>query len=528
MSVRSDNRRSSEAPATNPALVLLVEDDPALREALTVTLELENIAFRAVDSAESALREMELSRPGMVVSDIRLPGIPGIDLLTLARDSHKDLPVVLMTAFADARMAVDALRAGARDFLLKPFRPEQLVEVVRRYLPQPGHPLVTSTGPVAVDPTSRRLLQKLERVAQTDATVLLLGESGSGKEVMAQFVHQRSPRCKQAFVAINCAAIPSTLLESTLFGFERGAFTGAGKSHPGKFELAQGGSLFLDEIGEMPLELQAKLLRVLQERQVERVGSHQTVELNVRMIAATNQDLSARVAKGLFREDLFYRLNVFPLRVPALRERPADILALAERFLLKYRASMGLPEARLSEASRKALVAHVWPGNVRELENAIQRGLLLCDGIWIHPGDLDLEAGAIAPEEADPRLPPGDGGPGSPASKQTGRSQSASRGAPRLEGETGAASGVMNSENAVSAGVAPQGAASADSARGLDGSRRGEAVSSEIRDVERDHILKVLREAGGNRKRAVEILGMSDRTLRHKLKLWREAGVAIP
>jgi two-component system response regulator FlrC len=219
---------------------------------------------------------------------------------------------------------------------------------------------------------------------------------------------------------------------------------------------------------------------------------------------------------------------VFPLRVPALRERPADILALAERFLLKYRASMGLPEARLSEASRKALVAHVWPGNVRELENAIQRGLLLCDGIWIHPGDLDLEAGAIAPEEADPRLPPGDGGPGSPASKQTGRSQSASRGAPRLEGETGAASGVMNSENAVSAGVAPQGAASADSARGLDGSRRGEAVSSEIRDVERDHILKVLREAGGNRKRAVEILGMSDRTLRHKLKLWREAGVAIP
>jgi len=352
---------------------------------------------------------------------------------------------------------------------------------------------------------------------------------------MAQFVHQRSPRRRQAFVAINCAAIPSTLLESTLFGFERGAFTGAGKSQPGKFELAQEGSLFLDEIGEMPLELQAKLLRVLQERQVERVGSHQTVELNVRVIAATNQDLSARVAKGLFREDLFYRLNVFPLRVPALRERPADILALAERFLLKYRASMGLPEARLSEASRQLLVAHAWPGNVRELENAIQRGLLLCDGIWIHPGDLDLEAGVITPESADPRLPSGDGGSGSLASKQTDPSQRPSRGASWSEGAKDVAFGGVTPEGAVSSGATPAssasvaaGSLSVASARGLDGLQKGEATSSEMRDVEREHILKVLREAGGNRRRAVEILGMSDRTLRHKLKLWREAGVVIP
>lgn len=545
MNARSDDRRPSEALAASSALVLLVEDDPALREALTVTLELENIAFRSVDSAESALRELKISRPGVVVSDIRLPGISGLDLLTQARDLHSDLPVVLMTAFADARMAVDALRAGARDFLLKPFRPEQLIEVVRRYLPHPEQPPVTSHGPVAVDPISRRLLQKLERVAQTDATVLLLGESGSGKEVMAQFVHQRSPRGKQAFVAINCAAIPSTLLESTLFGFERGAFTGASKSQPGKFELAQGGSLFLDEIGEMPLELQAKLLRVLQERQVERVGSHQTVELNVRVIAATNQDLTARVAKGLFREDLFYRLNVFPLRVPALRERAADIVALAERFLLKYRASMGLPETRLSDASRQALLAHPWPGNVRELENAIQRGLLLCDGVWIQPGDMDLAAGGIAPACADLRTPSRGGGSGSPASNQAGPSQNASRGGSWVEQAGGArpegmASGGAVSKGAVSEGSAPQGAAfggavsegavfeGAVSARGLDALRQGGGASSEMRDVEREHILKVLREAGGNRRRAVEILGMSDRTLRHKLKLWREAGVVIP
>lgn len=497
--------------------VLLVEDDLALREALSITLELEQISFTSVESAEAALATLKATRPGVLVSDIRLPGISGLDLLLRVRESHKDLPVVLMTAFADAHVAVEALRAGARDFLLKPFRPEQLIEVVKRYLPDPEQPLAPANGPVAVDPASRRLMQKLDRVAQTDATVLLLGESGSGKEVMAQFLHQRSVRSKRAFVAINCAAIPATLLESTLFGFDRGAFTGASKSQPGKFELAQDGSLFLDEIGEMPLELQAKLLRVLQERQVERVGSHHTIELNMRMIAATNQDLAARVAAGLFREDLFYRLNVFPLRVPALRERPGDILALAERFMLKYRASMGLPEARLSEASRQALLAHSWPGNVRELENAIQRGLLLCDGRWIQPEDIDLESGAITPRHPSPAQPSAVHAPASSDSAFPERKEKASEVVQPAEApptEQARSSTQSNASTAEAAVCDPQ-------------SKR-ENASAGIRDVEREHILKVLREAGGSRRRAVEILGMSDRTLRHKLKLWREAGVEIP
>jgi len=514
----------------NSAPVLLVEDDPALREALKVTLELENIAHRSVDSGESALEDLATFRPAVVVSDIRLPGISGLDLLVEARLLHLDLPIVLMTAFADAKMAVEALRAGARDFLLKPFQPQQFIEVIRRYLPKPEesalHPeeLASSwQGPVAVDPVSRNLMRKLERVSQTDATVLLLGESGSGKEVMAHFLHQRSPRAKQAFVAINCAAIPATLLESTLFGVERGAFTGAAKSQPGKFEIAQGGCLFLDEIGEMPLELQAKLLRVLQERQLERVGSHQTVELNVRVIAATNQELSARVAKGLFREDLFYRLNVFPLRIPALRERPADILALAERFLLKYRASMGRAETRLSEASRQTLLAYNWPGNVRELENAIQRGLLLCDGVWIHPEDMDLESGAIPPARLDvvPADPVGDA---DRLLEHRFRAAAAASGG--TASDRGHSSPVVEqtqerqTHDAQSPSECPPSAGSIPQPQGY--------PSAELRDVEREHILKVLRDAGGNRRRAVEVLGMSDRTLRHKLKIWREAGVKIP
>ena len=466
--------------------VLLVEDDASLREALQVTLELEGINHTAAACAEDALDLLSHARPSVLVSDIRLPGLSGLDLLESSRDKFPDIPVVLMTAYADTRTAVDALRGGARDFLLKPFKPDQFIEVVKRYLQEPGFEGSASDGPVAIDPSSRRLLQKLNRVALTDTSVLLLGESGSGKEVMAKYLHQRSSRATRAFVAINCAAIPSTLLEATLFGHEKGAFTGALKSQPGKFELAQGGSIFLDEIGEMPLDLQAKMLRVLQERQVERVGSHQTIELDVRVIAATNQDLARRVATGQFREDLYYRINVFPLKIAPLRERPADVMALAERFLLKYRASMGLPEVRLSEHCRKALLAHAWPGNVRELENAIQRGLLLCDGLVIEPADMDLELGVVN-ELPTPTCPQAE--PVPPIS---------------YEGKSSAP---------FSAGAS------------MPGSKQS---GDDMRQVEREHILGVLRRVGGSRKKAVEILGISERTLRYKLKSWKESGVEVP
>lgn len=486
---------SAQLPTSHPidAPILLVEDDPALREALEVTLAMEDIGFVAVDNAEDALSQLRSASYRVLVSDIRLPMASGLTLLFEAKKIQADLPVVLMTAYADASTAVEALRGGARDFLLKPFMPEQFVDVVKRYLPLGEWQAPSADGPVAVDPQSRQLLHKLDRVAQTDATVLLMGESGSGKEVMAQYLHQRSPRKKQNFVAINCAAIPGTLLEATLFGHERGAFTGANKSQPGKFELAQGGTIFLDEIGEMPLELQTKLLRVLQERQVERVGSHQTIDLDVRVIAATNQDLAKRVSQGQFREDLFYRVNVFPLRVPALRERVADILPLAERFLLKYRASMGQPEAKLSGPARQRLMSYAWPGNVRELENAIQRALLLCDGVWIQPEDmaLDLVPGMSIAASVD---------------RSTGHYASS----PPKESE----------QSANASFHAPE-------------ANRGSIVGSDsqhgdIKALERDHILSVLARVGGSRRKAVQILGISERTLRYKLKSWRESGISIP
>lgn len=446
--------------------VLLVEDDPSLRAALETTLSLKGIEHCSFPDAESALGALHNGNWYAVVSDIRLPKMSGLELLSAIRKLRPALPVVLMTAFADAQTAVQALKGGARDFLLKPFKPDQFLEVVRRYLPSGDDHSPSGQRPVATDPVSVSLFQTLERVAQTDASVLILGESGVGKEVMAQFLHQHSRRHKGPFVAINCAAIPSTLLEATLFGHERGAFTGANKLQQGKFELAQGGTIFLDEIGEMPSELQTKLLRVLQERQVERVGSHNPIGLDIRIITATNQDLSRRVSEGRFREDLYYRINVFPIKVPALRERTSDIVPLAERFLYKYRSSMGQPEAQLSESAKYSLQCYDWPGNVRELENVIQRALLLCDGMWIQPKDfaIDLEK-ASAPHSVENKL-------------VTDLSESTS--------------------------------------------------PANVKAMERDYILKVLTQVEGNRRRAIELLGISERTLRYKLKLWREEGYEIP
>lgn len=500
---------SSKSGSSTNWPILLVEDDPALREALEVTLAMEEIGYLAVSSAEDALRELKSSNFSALVSDIRLPLLSGLDLLFETRKLKPELPVVLMTAYADASTAVEALRGGARDFLLKPFRPEQFVEVIRRYISQDPSQSPGANGPVAVAPQSRQLISKLDRVAQTDATVLLTGESGSGKEVMAQYLHQRSQRAKQSYVAINCAAIPSTLLEATLFGYERGAFTGASKSQPGKFELAQGGTIFLDEIGEMPMELQTKLLRVLQERQVERVGSHQTIKLDVRVIAATNQDLAKRVSQGAFREDLFYRINVFPLRIPALRERIADILPLAERFLLRYRASMGQPEAKLSDIARQRLTAYAWPGNVRELENAIQRALLLCNGIWIQPEDLALDFDRMV--EPQPS--------GKPNGPEESRESEGVDSAPESRFPEARGSETRSIE-------ARSAEAQAREHRAPD--RPLEIKYPDMRVMEREHILAILAQVGGNRRKAVQILGISERTLRYKLKLWRDSGIPIP
>ncbi len=506
--------------------VMIVEDDTDLREAICVTLDLHQIHYRAFGDAETALMAISDEEFSLVVSDFKLPGMDGLMLLRSIRKKVPQLPVVIMTAFAEAKLAVEALQTGARDFLIKPFQPEHLVGVIARYQPIA---LAASNGSgqsiIAKSAETLSVLSRCQRVAATNATVLLTGESGVGKDVFARQIHLQSPRANKPYVAINCAAIPETLLESTLFGYERGAFTGANKTQEGKFEAANGGTLFLDEIGDLPIELQAKLLRVIQDRMVERLGSNKSLEVDVRIVAATNRDLASQVASGKFREDLYYRLAVFPIAIPPLRERMDDVVPLAELFLERYGQTMGRVGLTLSEAAKSAMASHAWPGNVRELENAVQRALLMADGTTVEPEHLELRssagsagsalAGAFAERESaassagDSAQSVGVGvsaGPGGAGSGvRTGLDAGVGAG---TAGGTGMASGA-------GLGVRPAGAEFASSTP-------IEMASLEV--VEREHILRVLKSTGGNRKKAIDILGISERALRYKLKDYREQG----
>ena len=460
--------------------VLLVEDDRALREALADTLCLGGHDYRAVDCAEAALVALNEESFGLVVSDVNMPGMDGHQLLAQIRSRYPQLPVLLMTAFGAVERAVDAIRQGAADYLVKPFEPRTLLELVAK------HALGKLTagerdGPVAVEPASVQLLELASRVAQSDSTVMITGESGTGKEVLARYIHQQSPRATGPFIAINCAAIPDNMLEATLFGHEKGAFTGAVNAQPGKFELADGGTILLDEISEMPLGLQAKLLRVLQEREVERVGARKPINLDIRVLATSNRDLASEVAAGRFREDLYYRLSVFPLAWQPLRERPADILPLAERLLAKHVKKMNQAPVRLSESAAQSLVQHQWPGNVRELDNAIQRALILQQGGVIQAQDLCLHA------------PIG---------------QSVQGAVPRL---------------AVVPSVAPPMAQPVESPSAVDAGALGE----DLRRREFQVIIDTLRAERGRRKEAAERLGISPRTLRYKLAQMRDAGMDV-
>ncbi|MBK0058005.1 sigma-54-dependent Fis family transcriptional regulator [Pseudomonas sp. S44] len=447
--------------------VLLVEDDRALRQALGDTLEIGGFDYRAVGSAEEALDAVAEEAFGLVVSDVNMPGMDGHQLLAQLRRHHPQLPVLLMTAHAAVERAVEAMRQGAADYLVKPFEPKALLSLVDRHAA--GHLGVEEEGPVASEPASRQLLELAARVARSDSTVLISGESGTGKEVLARYIHQRSARAAQPFVAINCAAIPDNMLEATLFGHEKGAFTGAIAAQAGKFEQADGGTLLLDEISEMPLGLQAKLLRVLQEREVERVGGRKPITLDIRVLATTNRDLAGEVAAGRFREDLYYRLSVFPLAWRPLRERSADILPLAERLLAKHVGKMKHAPVRLSAEARACLQAHAWPGNVRELDNALQRALILQQGGVIEAADFCL-AGAI---------------PLSPASSDI---------------------------------TEPSSLESASESSGL---------GDDMRRHEFQMIIDTLRAERGRRKEAAERLGISPRTLRYKLAQMRDAGMDV-
>ena len=368
--------------------VLVVEDDADLREALIDTLLLAGYQCIEANSGEQALLNLKKHQVDIVVSDVQMAGMSGLSLLKSIKSQRPELPMLLMTAYGNIDDAVKAMQDGACNYIAKPFSPQVLLNMVSQYIPPQ---IVNKNDPIVADQRSLALLSLADKVASTDASVMVLGPSGSGKEVLAQYVHNRSKRRREAFVAINCAAIPENMLEATLFGYEKGAFTGAVQACPGKFEQAQGGTILLDEITEMDLALQAKILRVLQEREVERLGGRKTISLDVRVVATSNRDLKEAVREGLFREDLYYRLNVFPLTWLPLAERVDDILVLAEHLVLRHCQNNGESVPDFSSSARRKLNTYQWPGNVRELDNVIQRALILHTNKVIEADDILIE-----------------------------------------------------------------------------------------------------------------------------------------
>ena len=465
--------------------LLVVEDDAGLREALVDTLLLAGYLCSEVDSGEAALVALNNHKFDLVISDIQMGGMSGLNLLQTIKEKYPILPVLLMTAYATIDDAVNAMRDGAIDYLAKPFSPEVLLNQVSRYAPVNK---VESRTPIYGDPNTEKLFKMAEKVANSDASVMITGPSGSGKEVLSRYLHDKSPRSEHDFIAINCAAIPDTMLEATLFGYEKGAFTGAVQACPGKFEQAQNGTILLDEITEMPLELQVKLLRVLQEREVERLGSRKTIKLNIRIIATSNRDIKKAVDNGEFREDLYYRLNVFPLQWLPLAKRRGDILPLAEHLLMRHALdqSQGVPE--LTEAAKDLLLSYSWPGNVRELDNVMQRALILCDGETVGKSSLILEDGQfehICDNQTD-SLP------------------------------------ISGSENIVTNNSI------IDDIKNETSEDDVAVLGKGLKEQEQKIILEALQSCRGKRKDVAELLGISPRTLRYKIARMKEQGVALP
>jgi len=370
--------------------VLIVEDDEQLREAICDTCEMAGYSVVCAEHGQAALARLNEYKFKLVISDVQMQPMDGTELLKQIKNKYEELPVVVMTAYASIEKAVDFMRLGAADYLVKPFEADALQQVVKKFISQQGVVVRQEMELLAEDEKMQSLKLLSSKVAQSDATVLLCGESGVGKEVFAQFIHNQSQRSGQEFVAINCAAIPENMLEAVLFGYEKGAFTGAVQATPGKFELAQNGTLLLDEISEMDAALQAKLLRVLQEKEVERLGGRKLIKLNVRVLATTNRNLNEEVKNGRFREDLFYRLSVFPIHIPPLRERLADIIPIANRLLNKHFCHEN-EKLTLSADAQQKLLNYSWKGNVRELDNVIQRALIFKSGNEIKAADIHLE-----------------------------------------------------------------------------------------------------------------------------------------
>ena len=390
-----------------PATLLVADDDPGLRESLERTLTREGYRVVLASDGRAALERVQAGGVDLIVTDLRMPGLTGLELLRAAKAIMPDVDVILLTAFGTVEEAVKAMKDGAYDFLTKPFRREQLIKLVdkaleRRDLIEQNRALkkqlddIRAKGQmIGASPSFRRMLTLVEQIADSSATILIQGESGTGKELVARTIHERSARRNGPFVAVNCAALPETLLESELFGYEKGAFTGAAGRKEGRFELANGGTLFLDEVADLSLITQPKILRVLQEGEFERLGGTRSLQVDVRIVAATNQDLSEMVKEKRFREDLYYRLNVITVRVPPLRERHEDIRVLAQHYLRVYAAKNGRKLEGFSNEALERLESYAWPGNVRELENLIERTVLLARKDRIDAEDLPEEVAGV-------------------------------------------------------------------------------------------------------------------------------------
>ncbi|MCW8885102.1 MAG: sigma-54 dependent transcriptional regulator [Motiliproteus sp.] len=397
--------------------ILIVEDETIIRTALRRLLERHDFQVSDAESVDQALENHSLDHFSLIISDLRLPGRPGTDIISLAGQT----PVLIMTSYASMRSAVDAMKLGAVDYIAKPFDHDEMIKTVNEVLAKSEQAAEATTEQPASEPAPTEqhdiadsrmmgssppmveLHNRICKVARTDATVLIQGESGTGKELAARSIHELSPRNLAPMISVNCAAIPETLIESELFGHEKGAFTGAVSTHSGLIEAANGGTLFLDEIGELPLEAQARLLRVLQEGEIRKVGSVKPMKVDVRLIAATHRDLKALTRCGQFREDLFYRLYIMEIRMPPLRDRSSDITELARRFLDRNCQRMARPTMRFSPEALRAMLSYQWPGNVRELENAVERAVILCEGaeIGVELLSLEMESAHLSNRTAD-------------------------------------------------------------------------------------------------------------------------------
>lgn len=461
--------------------VLIVDDDDNMREAMYETVRRMGVRVETAEDGQEGFEKASAAPFDLIISDMRMPSVDGMSMMHKLQAAGVAAPLCFVTAFGTVNNAVEALKLGAYDYILKPFAPEVIEELVRRVIEiEEAAPSVKRKKNTAIFRSAfmAQIFALARDVAASEATVLITGESGTGKEVFARYIHENSHRGTGPFVAVNCAALPENLIESELFGYEKGAFTGAVNRKLGKFELADGGTILLDEMGELPLHLQAKLLRVLQEKEIERLGGTKPVKINVRILATTNRDLKKEVDEGNFREDLYYRLNVISIELPPLRDRREDIMELAAFFAEKYCQINGKGLCRIAPDAEKALTEYEWPGNVRELEHTIERAVVLCRDEVITERNLFLHGITINQFMADRR-------------------------------ELAAVSEAED-EEPLSIGGA-----------------KGIEFAGTIAEMERELIIKTLKETAGNRTRAAELLGITVRTLRNKLNEYKDAGINV-